>query len=405
MRSAFLLAFMLALPPAAWAQTPPLTEAEALRLGLSRAELSDLDRGTLGLAEADAEAAGLMPNPVLGYSRERMRGATGATDEIWQLAQTFDLSGRRGLRQEAAGRRVDAAAAGNTARRAERAGEIRRRFHEVLRGQQTVQVTETWTQRFARIETLVGKLAAAGEASGYDLRRLGRERQTAQARLATERAALERSRERLAALLGKPVHPADVVGTLLPGPLPALEAALATLERRPDLQMLARRAEAADLEGRAAARGWAPDVTVGLGTKRSDNGMLRDNGAIVTLSMPLPVFDRQQAGERRAAAEALNARAEYGLAKSRAEGELRGLHRQVAGLTAAAADFRNRAAAASADLLRIAEAAYRGGESTLLELLDAYRGALEAETTALDLEAQARAARIDYDLLTGSLTE
>ena len=52
-----------------------------------------------------------------------------------------------------------------------------------------------------------------------------------------------------------------------------------------------------------------------------------------------------------------------------------------------------------------AEAAYQGGESTLLELLDAYRGALEAEMTALDLEWKARQARIDYDLLTGSVTE
>jgi len=400
-----LVAFMLALPLAAWAQTAPLTEAEALRLGLSRVELSDLERATVGAAEADAEAAGLMPNPTLGYSRERMRGVGGATDETWQLAQTFDFSGRRGLRQEAAGRRVDAAAAGNAARRAELAGEIRRRFHEVLRGQQTVQVTETWGQRFARVEATVGKLTAAGEASGYDLRRLGRERQTAQAKLATERAALERSRERLAALLGKPGSHANVVGQLLPGPLPALEASLATLERRPDLQMLARRAEAADLEGRAAARGWAPDVTVGLGTKHSDNGIVRDNGAIVTLSMPLPVFDRRQAEEKRAAADALNARAEYGLARSRAEGELRGLHRQAAGLMAAAIDFRSRAAAASPDLLRIAEAAYQGGESTLLELLDAYRGALETEITALDLEARAREARIDHDLLTGSITE
>jgi cobalt-zinc-cadmium efflux system outer membrane protein len=53
-------------------------------------------------------------------------------------------------------------------------------------------------------------------------------------------------------------------------------------------------------------------------------------------------------------------------------------------------------------LLRIAEAAYRGGESSLLELLDAYRGALESETTALELEKRAREACIEYDLLTGS---
>ncbi|MBI4985260.1 MAG: TolC family protein [Rhodocyclales bacterium] len=171
------------------------------------------------------------------------------------------------------------------------------------------------------------------------------------------------------------------------------------------MQILARRAEAAELDSRAAARGWVPDVTLGIGTKRSDNGITRDNGAIVSLSIPLPVFDRQQAGEQRAAAEALTARAEYVLARNRAEGDLRGLHAQTQRLIVAATDYRRDATAAAPELLRIAEAAYQGGESTLLELLDAYRGALEAETTALDLEWKAREARIDYDLLTGSITE
>jgi len=111
------------------------------------------------------------------------------------------------------------------------------------------------------------------------------------------------------------------------------------------------------------------------------------------------------AADPRAAAEALNARAEYSLTRSRAEGDLRGLHRQVERLTTAANDYRTNAVVGSSELLRIAEAAYQGGESTLLELLDAYRGALEAEITALNLEWKAREARIEYDLLTGSVTE
>jgi cobalt-zinc-cadmium efflux system outer membrane protein len=169
--------------------------------------------------------------------------------------------------------------------------------------------------------------------------------------------------------------------------------------------VLSRRAEAADLEGRAAARGWVPDVTLGVGPKRIDNGITQENATVFAVTIPLPVFDRQQAGEKRAAAEALNARGELSFARARAEGDLRGLHRQVERLVAASADYRTRAVGESAELLRIAEAAYQGGESTLLELLDAYRGALEAEMTALDLEWKARQARIDYDLLTGSVTE
>lgn len=405
----------LALPLAAWAQTcfplaaplyRPLTESDAVRLGLARSDVSMLERGTVEVAEADALAAGLPSNPTLAYSRDSGRAGAGAIEQTWLIAQTFDVSGRRSLRREAAERRVDVANAGNAQRRNEIAAEIRYRFHEVLLKQETVRVTESWARRFARIEGVVDKLARSGEASGYDRRRLARERQTAQARLSVELADLERACERLGALVGTSGTPLESVsGALLPVGLPALEQALARLEQRPDLQALARRAEAADLDGRAAARGWMPDVTVGAGPKYTDRGIGRDTATVVTLSVPLPVFDRHQAGERRAAAEALSARSEYALIRARAEGDLRGLRRQVERLGAAAADYRTRAVGGSAALLRIAEAAYQGGESTLLELLDAYRGALDAEITALDLEWRARQARIEYDLLTGSATE
>ena len=399
--------FLLALPPlflsAAWAQTP-LTEAEAVRLGLARADLADLERGAVQAAEADVIAAGQFPNPVLSYSRDKLNGSPDTVEQTWMLEQTFDISGRRGLHREAASRRVSAVTAGNAKLQLEFAAEVRRGFHEALFRQETIRATETWVQRFARIEGMVGKLARAGEASGYDRRRLERERRSADARLAAERAEHHRALARLAALADLPDAPA-LSGELLPSPIPPLDAALARLDQRPDLQALSRRAEAADLDGRAAKRGGFPEVTVGIGPKFTDNGSTEDSGVALSLSVPLPVFDRQQAGQQRAAAEALQARAEYRLTRSRAEGELRGLHRQAEGLRATAADYRSRAVAASPDLLRIAEAAYQGGESSLLELLDAYRGALETETAALELEKRAREARIEYDLLTGSVDQ
>lgn len=393
--------FLLALPLAAWAQAP-LTEAEAVRHGLARTELADLARGTLEAAEADVLAAGLYPNPVLSYSRERVSGSPDTLEQTWMLNQSFDLSGRRGLHREAASRRVAAATAGNASRQLELSAEIRRSFHEALFRQESIRATETWVQRFARIEAMIGKLARAGEASGYDRRRLERERQSAEARLSAERADQQRLLARLAVLTGRN-EVAALSGELLPQSLSPVDGALVALEQHPDLQALSRRAEAADLEGRAAKRSAIQEVTVGVGPKRVDNGITTENGMALSLSLPLPVFDRQQAGQRRAAAEALQARAEYQLAKSRAAGELRGLHRQTESLRMAAADYRSRALGASADLLRIAEAAYQGGESSLLELLDAYRGTLETEITALELAQRARLARIEYDLLTGSL--
>ena len=395
--------FLLALPLAAWAQDP-LTEAEAVRLGLARDDLAEFERGAVLAAEADVRAASLYPNPTLSYSRERIDGTPESVEQSWMLEQTFDFSGRRGLHREAASRRVATVSAGNASRQLQLAAEIRRSFYAVLLRQATIRATETWAARFERVEGLVDKLARAGEASGYDRRRLAHERVSVEARLATERAELERESARLMVLTGVTEVP-TLQGELLPPALPALETTLERLDQHPDLQALASRAEAADLEGRAARRGGIPEVTVGIGPKLVDNGGAEDSGLALSLSVPLPVFDRQQAAQQRAAAEAQQARAEYRLAKARTEGELRGLHRQAEGLRATAADYRGSALASTPELLRIAETAYQGGESSLLELLDAYRGALEAETTAHELEWRARDARIEYDLLTNQSLE
>lgn len=392
--------FLLALPLAVWAQAP-LTEAEAVRLGLARTDLADLEQGAVLVAEADVLAAGQIPNPTLSYSQDSLGGSPDTLEQSWMLSQTFELSGKRKLRREAAGRRVEIATAGNAKRRSELAAEIRRAFHDALLRQETIRVTEAWARRFVRVERMVDKLTRAGEASGYDRRRLARERQVAESRLAVERAELDRTLARLAALTGSP-HDPIVSGELLPPPPPSIEAALDRLEQRPDLLALSLGAAAADLDGRAAKKGSIPDLTVGIGPKWVDNGITRNSGFTLAVSIPLPVFDRQQAGQQRAAVEATQARAAHRLARARAEGELRGLQRQANALRATAADYRVRAVAASTELLRIAEAAYQGGESSLLELLDAYRGALESETTALELEKRAREARIEYDLLTGS---
>jgi cobalt-zinc-cadmium efflux system outer membrane protein len=180
--------------------------------------------------------------------------------------------------------------------------------------------------------------------------------------------------------------------------LPILQAQLA---RRPEFAALVARVDAAQNDHAATGR-LLPDLTLGIGRKQLEDGLMRDNATQVMLSFNLPLFDRQQAQNHRTAAQARATQAELGLARQRAEGELLGLHRQATQLVAAAADYRAEALAPSASLVRSAESAYQAGEASLLELLDAYKGALETELTVIDLEWKARATQIEIDQLTGS---
>jgi cobalt-zinc-cadmium efflux system outer membrane protein len=379
----------------------PLTEVEAIRVATARPELAELFEARLAEADAEVIAAGTWSNPSLELAQDK----TGLTREsTWRIAQPIDLSGRRGLREDAARHRLAATEADSRAMRQERTAELRRAFHEVVRQQLALRAIDAWMTRFSSIGAIVDKLARAGEASGYDRRRLAREQQAAEARAAETRAGLERSLIRLAVLLGRQSLAEGVAGVLLPSLPPGLPTLQARLTQRPDLAALAARTDAANADN-AAARSNFPEVTVGVGRKRTDDGTLREGGNLLSVSIPLPVFDRQQGPDRRTAAQAMSVRAEYALAKQKAEGDLIGLHRQVSQLIAAAERYRREAVVTSADLVRIAETAYRAGESTILELLDAYKGALDAENTALDLEWKAREARIELDQLTGSHPE
>ncbi len=380
-----------------------LTEQESVRLGLARPDIATLIEATLDTARSDVREAARWPNPRLEYQRESIPTTPNRNiEQSYQLSQEFDLSGRRRLRRDAAEERLSATVAETEQRQVEMTAEIRRRFYEVLYRQQLVAATQAWDRRMAAISDTVQKLHKGGEVAGYDRRRMALERLTAETRLRTEQAEYDKGWQRLAAIVGDPAMSATLNGELLPTNVRPLEALLTRLDERPDLRALERRAGAFDLDRRAAQRGWIPDVTIGIGPKTVDNGVTRDTGTLVTLSVPLPLLDREQPAQQRAAAQAEVARSEFRLARTKLEGELRALWQQVRQMSATASDYRNQSAGASQELARIAEAAYRGGETGILELLDAYRAVLDAESRALELEWNTRQAAIELDMIVGN---
>ncbi|WP_167090125.1 TolC family protein [Massilia frigida] len=374
-----------------------------MRIGLARPDIASVIEAAQAAARSDAAAAGRWPNPTLELQHESVPGALGsATERTYLLSQQFDLSGKRGIRKNAANERVLAAAFDGDQRRQDIAAAIRRRFYEVLYRRELVAATRAWDSRMAPIAATVQKLHKGGEVAGYDKRRMELERATAQARLRAEQADYDKAWQQLAALLGAGAAQATPSGELLPPDAPPLDTLLARLDQRPQLRALERRADAHALERKAAQRGWMPDVTVGIGSKSVDSGVARDRGTVLSVSVPLPIFDRDQAGAGKAGAQADEARAEARLQRSRLEGELRGAWQQVRQLSATARDYQAQAANASDELARIAEASYRGGETGILELLDVYRATHEARMRALELSWSARQGAIELDTIVGN---
>lgn len=390
-------------PAAAAAQ---LTEEDAVQRALGRAEVRELAEGEVEVARGEAVRAGLWPNPGLSFSREETSGSPGGgRDDLWLLSQGFDLSGKRGLRADAAGRRVEAARARGDFTRLVLEAEVRGRFHELLAAERRVAAAAEALRRIEALATAVERRLAAGDASGYDRGRLELERAGIAARAAVEEAAAARARARLGGLLGAPGDAPAVRGELLPdGGPPVLDALAGRVPARPDLRSLAEEAEAGALDSRAGGRGWIPELTLSAGYRSTTAQGARRDGFALGLSLPFPLLDRSQDEAQRGRGRARAARARLALETSAASAEVRGLHAEASALGAAARHFRRSALDTSRRLVATADAAYRGGELGILELVDAHRGALEAELQSVELELAARRARIDLDRATGGTT-
>jgi outer membrane protein, heavy metal efflux system len=404
----FLVAAMLAIGTVARAvarePAMPLDEDEAVRRALARPALDEHLRANIDLARADEIAARRWPNPEASWSHEQVRGGNGTEfQDIAVLSQRFDLSGRRDLRGDAGAKRVEAARADAALARLEVEAEARRAFVNALAQERRVAAVRAAGERLDGVAAAVGRRAASGDVAGYDRRRVERERLTVLARLDVEQGALAVAQSRLAALIGAgdPAAAFTLRGELAPSEPPPLAALLERVASRPDLRALALEAQAGDLEARAAGRWFIPEVELGGGLKTVYAGSQRDSGFAAAVTIPIPVVSREQGEGLRGDARARAARARFALALEMARGDVGGLHAEASRLASAATRYAESGDADSSGLLATAEVAYRGGEVGVLELIDAYRAALDASLSLVDLQAEARRASIELDRASG----
>ena len=401
-RLAFALGLSLAGPVHA-APTVAIDEPTAVRRALARAAVTDIIDGDIEAARASAVELRTWQNPELAYTREQTYGSGGTGEDYLWLAQTFDIGGRRNLRGRAAMLRSEGAAARGEALKIWLAAEVRQRYHEIVFRRLRAEALALWSQRLAGALTAIAAREKAGDVARYDRRRLERELALARAREEVEATALVKAWARLAALAElDAAAPQPVPGDLLPAtrPEPA-DQYLARAATRPDLRALERAEAATELDQKAATRARVPELTFGAGWKGVQYIGLRSDGFVINASITLPVIDRGQGPRRRAEAEGQALRGRATLARQELTGEILGLRAEADRLYVLAEQFTRERRRDAEELMKIADAAYRGGELGILELLDAFRGAVDDELQGLELALMARRARIELERAAG----
>ncbi|MGN6376986.1 MAG: TolC family protein, partial [Sphingomonas sp.] len=172
------------------------------------------------------------------------------------------------------------------------------------------------------------------------------------------------ARSALAALLGRDVPPERLVGDA-PMAIPAQIDANATL----DVALAKANAAIARADVVQARAEGRVDPSVGIGVRHlRETG---DIGLVASVSMPLPVFDRNQGNVAAARSDVAAADARVTAATNEAAAIIANARASLTAAEARLGALEQSGLAEAREALRLAELSYRAGRASLIELLDA----------------------------------
>ena len=135
--------------------------------------------------------------------------------------------------------------------------------------------------------------------------------------------------------------------------------------------------------------------------KRVATSSFTDTGHIVSVSVPLPFFNRSRREAAVANANFTRTQAEKQALQQQIASEVKAAYEATEQRRRLAQDYKREVGEKNIELTRVARIAYQEGEHRILELLDAFRVTLSSELRVLDLVAAARLAEIELERAVG----
>ena len=359
-----------------------LTLEQALAEAEARSPAILAARAGVAAAEARLRQAGFRINPELSVEVENFLGTgdfsglSGAETTI-AVNQRLDLGGRRRARVSVSRAELVAQQLRLAIARADLAQQVREQFARAITARDRLRLAEDNEARARELARIAGQLVDAGRDPPLRAVRARSAAAQAGAELLAARAEEQATRATLASLFGVTAPPERLAGALL-------DLQPTTID--PEQSLEVRLAEAERLSAEASLRqelaGTRLDPAVGLGVRHF--AQTGDVALVGGLSVPLPVFDRNQGN-------VAAARANIEAAEARRAGVVATVtvRAQNAIANVEAAQARVQALEGSAipeafEGLRLTQLAYREGRATLLELLDAQNAYNSAQAALID---------------------
>lgn len=359
--------------------TGTVTLRQALALALMKNPELQAFSWEVRAREAAALQAGLLPNPAIAADMQDLNGSGASIGDVrqpqttLQLSQLIELGGKRSKRREVASFTRDLAGWDYETKRIDVATRVSQTVIDVLSAQQQLALMEETVRLAEQVAGIVSERVKAGKVSPVEETKANVALSSTRIELERARREWEASRKRLAATWGSTAPLFErAEGDLGPvSAIPSLPQLAQRLSQNPDLARwateISQRQAVIDLEKSMAI----PNITLMGGVRRYNTS--EDNVFVVSLSIPLPLFNRNQGGIEEARFRLTRAEKERRAAEVRVATALAEAYRALSTAYVEVTSLEETVLPGAKTAFEAVNEGYRLGKFGLLDVLDAQR--------------------------------
>lgn len=396
---------------AASAGAQALTLEQAVQRGLSASPAIRAAEAAFPAIEGElAEArAPLFNNPQIsgefGSRDASQAGGPNTRSREWAvgLSQTFEIAGQQRLRRETILNARAAAGQSLNEVRAQIIMEVAERFIRVLGLEARIAAEEETLTLVERSAQAITRRVEAGEDSVLDSNLARVEAERARNSVAALREQLIQANAELAgSIQWPPAEPLRITGSLeQPAHPHTLQQLLDLSVQRPLLRALERRERAARSRLSLERSLVYPDITLGVSQAKEGPSDARERITLFTVSVPLPVFKRNQAGIGRAQTELTQVEIDRQSASRQVEAQVRALWARRQNLLERVTRLNEALLPRLKENQELTRKAFDAGELGLAQLLLANRQLIDAQRELIEARTELRLGTIALDAAAG----
>ncbi len=325
--------------------------------------------------DAEIVEAGLLPNPSVKYSMESLKNGEKDSEETYSISQSINIVGKRSLRIEAALKRKNAQYFLYEQDILNSISMMKHVYYKIILLKENANVIQGFHYKFTDMEKRTAKRFEAGDVPEVELMRLHSEGKKLERLIADLSLEIMAEQRNLALLLDVPLEEITLKERLYyePVTIDAKDLLNQAMEKRGDIKAASAFVDAANSSFNLSKKEAVMPIDIEAGYKKRTGGF---KGFVFGVSIPLPLFSRNQGRIASATGELETEKIREELIKKRVLNEINLILDRITSLSAQIADTYKQVNNAR-EITNISSLLYEEGEASFLEMVDAARSEAE----------------------------